>query len=69
MPSLHDLRADTLEGDERALADSAGKALLSVNVASKRGLTDGELPARFGPTTGPSAPELLAAVEKALRIQ
>ena len=39
MASLHELHATTLEGEEKALADYAGKTLLIVNVASKCGLT------------------------------
>jgi glutathione peroxidase len=39
MASLHDFRANRLEGEEQPLADYAGKALLVVNVASKCGLT------------------------------
>lgn len=39
MTTLHDFHAETLGGEDRALADYAGKALLIVNVASKCGLT------------------------------
>ena len=39
MPNLHDFTMRTIEGDERSLADFAGKACLVVNVASKCGLT------------------------------
>lgn len=39
MASLHDFHATTLEGEQKALGDYAGKAVLIVNVASKCGLT------------------------------
>lgn len=39
MPSLHDFTLRTIDGDEKSLADYAGKAVLLVNVASKCGLT------------------------------
>jgi glutathione peroxidase len=39
MPKLHDFTMKTIDGDERPLADFAGKACLVVNVASKCGLT------------------------------
>ncbi len=39
MTSLHDFTARTIEGDERSLADYAGKVVLVVNVASQCGLT------------------------------
>lgn len=39
MTTLHDFTARTLEGEERALSDYAGKVALIVNVASRCGLT------------------------------
>lgn len=39
MPTLHDFSARTIDGEERALGDFAGKVALVVNVASKCGLT------------------------------
>ncbi|WP_062311748.1 glutathione peroxidase [Demequina rhizosphaerae] len=39
MPTLHDFSATTLEGDERPLADYAGRVVLVVNTASRCGLT------------------------------
>lgn len=39
MTTAHDFSHKTIDGDERSLADYAGKALLVVNVASKCGLT------------------------------
>jgi glutathione peroxidase len=39
MPSLHDFRARTIEGEERPLSDYRGKVALVVNVASRCGLT------------------------------
>jgi glutathione peroxidase len=39
MATLHDFTARTIEGEERRLADFAGKVALVVNVASKCGLT------------------------------
>ena len=37
--TIYDFTAKTIDGDERALRDYAGKALLVVNVASQCGLT------------------------------
>lgn len=39
MTTIHDFTARTLEGEERALSDYAGKVALIVNVASRCGLT------------------------------
>ena len=39
MTTLHDFTVTTLDGQERSLADYAGKAVLVVNTASKCGLT------------------------------
>jgi glutathione peroxidase len=39
MATLHDFTATTIDGDERALRDYRGKAVLIVNVASRCGLT------------------------------
>ena len=39
MANFHDLKATTIDGDEKALGDFAGKTLLVVNVASECGLT------------------------------
>ncbi|GAB48174.1 glutathione peroxidase [Mobilicoccus pelagius] len=39
MPTLHDFHATTLTGEDKNLADYAGKAVLVVNTASKCGLT------------------------------
>ena len=39
MTTLHDFHATTLTGEDRDLADYAGKAVLVVNTASKCGLT------------------------------
>lgn len=39
MPSIHDVKIHTLEGEPTTLGEHAGKALLVVNVASKCGLT------------------------------
>ena len=39
MPNVHDFSARSIDGQERSLADFAGKVLLIVNVASKCGLT------------------------------
>jgi len=39
MTTVHDFKASSLDGSERALADWRGKVLLIVNVASRCGLT------------------------------
>lgn len=39
MPTLHDFRLTTIEGEDRSLRDFEGKVVLLVNVASKCGLT------------------------------
>jgi len=39
MASIYDFKAKTLQGEDRALADWRGKALLFVNTASKCGFT------------------------------
>lgn len=39
MANFHDFTATTIDGDEKKLADYAGKTLLVVNVASQCGLT------------------------------
>jgi glutathione peroxidase len=39
MTNFHDLKAQTISGDDKALKDYAGKVLLVVNVASQCGLT------------------------------
>lgn len=39
MANVHDFTATTIDGDEKSLADFAGKTLLIVNVASQCGLT------------------------------
>ena len=39
MPSLHDFRVKTIDGQDRSLADYKGQVVLVVNVASRCGLT------------------------------
>ena len=39
MPTLHDFKVKTIDGQERSLADYKGQVLLVVNVASQCGLT------------------------------
>jgi glutathione peroxidase len=39
MTTLHDIKVETLSGEQTTLGEHAGKALLIVNVASKCGLT------------------------------
>jgi glutathione peroxidase len=39
MPDLHDFELRTIDGEEKALSDYAGKVVLIVNVASRCGLT------------------------------
>ena len=39
MTTVHDFSAQTLDGEERSLAEHRGKAMLIVNVASKCGFT------------------------------
>jgi glutathione peroxidase len=39
MANVHDFRAKTIDGEDKSLADYAGKVVLVVNVASECGLT------------------------------